>query len=55
MDLNQLFADHQNALLHLARGGTAHERQGHHATIADCARQLIAFRQASGLPLYRWA
>lgn len=49
MDLNLFFAERQNALLHLARGGTAHEQQGHRTTLAHCTRQLIAFRRASGL------
>jgi hypothetical protein len=54
LDLNQIFADHQNALLCLRRGGTLHERHGHRATIADCIRRLTAFRLASGLPPYQW-
>jgi hypothetical protein len=49
MDLNLFFAERQNALLRLARGGSPHERRGHQATLAHCTRQLIAFRRASGL------
>jgi hypothetical protein len=55
MDLNQIFAEHQNALLRLARSGSPHEQRGHRAKIADCARQLTAYRLASGLPPYQWA
>ena len=55
MDLNRLFADHQNALFNARTAPTARERQGFDGQVANFAGQLRAYRERRNLPPYRWA
>lgn len=54
MNLNQLFFDHQFALMHADHARSADDRRVHADLVGYCAGRIRKFRHNAGLPGYAW-